>query len=142
MECREFIPLFFYGSLFTHQFALIIEFSFTDMGTVAEMGFPGGAVGGQSGFCGFVMCSALGASLLTMSAFRIWHKSNFIYRDQLSKFLNFSNPFQIGFSDSVFSFFTASLLFRMEAAVLSQCGPSICSNSQVLCMGMLRLMNS
>jgi hypothetical protein len=48
------------------------------MCTMANMGFARGAIGAERCSNRLVMCSTLRASLLTMSAFRIWHNSKII----------------------------------------------------------------
>src|SRR5436309_15322109 len=69
----ELLKLFFCDSLISYDSAFVVKLAFTPVRTVAQMSFTGSAICTQgSSFC-FVMSSALGASLLTVPAFRIWH---------------------------------------------------------------------
>jgi len=60
---------------FSYYFAFVVQLSFANVCTVAGMDFSGCSISGQCGRGCFVVRSALGTSLLTMSAFRIWHNS-------------------------------------------------------------------
>jgi hypothetical protein len=51
------------------------------MGAVPDMDLTGSAVGRQRSGDSFIMRPALGASLLTMSAFGIWHNSSINIRN-------------------------------------------------------------
>ena len=61
--------------LFCNNLAFVDQFTFTDMCAVAYMDFTGGAVFAQRNSLGFVMRAALGAALLRMSSFGIWHNA-------------------------------------------------------------------
>ena len=63
----------FYRRLLSHHFAFVVQFAFAYVGTVAHMALAGGAVRSNSGRLGLVVRTALGAALLRVSAFGIWH---------------------------------------------------------------------
>jgi hypothetical protein len=67
--------LFFHRRYFGHYFAFVVQFAFTYMSTVTQVCFTGCAVCTKRGSYSFVMGSALGTSLLTVSAFGVWHIS-------------------------------------------------------------------
>src|SRR5215208_2625163 len=60
------------GSL-CNYLAFVVEFTFTYMGTVTNMRSAGDLVRRKCSCFSFIVRSALGASLLRMSAFGIWH---------------------------------------------------------------------
>jgi hypothetical protein len=67
------VAALFDGRLFCYQLSSVIQLAFTGVRTVAYVGFTGGGIGCKS--CGyrFIVGPALGAALLRMSAFGIWH---------------------------------------------------------------------
>jgi hypothetical protein len=68
--------LFFNRRNFRYHFAFVVQLTFAHMCAVTYMHFAGAAVGRQgSGRC-FVVRSAFGTSLLTVSALGIRHNSN------------------------------------------------------------------
>ena len=148
---------------FSNHFSFVVQFTFAHMGTVAYVDLAGGTVRRKcSSYC-FIVRSTLSASLLRMSAFGIWHNSNikmlsikkllpslfclFLVRCSVlrnspyssPRSLNFSNPFHKGFSLGPSS---GRMLFNNSRAAGLQCGPSMFSYSQVLCIGRLRFTNS
>ena len=66
------------GSFFCYYFSFVVQFSFAHVRTVADMGFTRSAVCCQGSGNSFIVCPALCASLLTVSAFRIRHNSTII----------------------------------------------------------------
>jgi hypothetical protein len=59
------------------NFSLVKQFPFTGMSAMANVYFTGGAVLAQRHFLSLVMRPSLGAALLGMSSFWIWHISLF-----------------------------------------------------------------
>ena len=59
------------------NFSLVKQFPFTGMSAMANVYFTGGAVLAQRHFLSFIMRPSLGAALLGMSSFWIWHISLF-----------------------------------------------------------------
>lgn len=128
----------FQWSFFSYHFAFVIQLAFTYMRAVTNMCFTGSAVSGQGNSGCFIVCPAFCASLLTMSAFRIWHISKFtlsknliqssflINENQLSRFLNLSNPFQIGLPAFSFSSFFS------PASSSCRCSSFLSTSSAVL----------
>src|SRR4029079_8381530 len=74
----ERYDLFLYRRFFSYNFSFIVKFTFTNMSTMAYMCFASSTVCCQSSRSSLIVCPALCASLLTMSAFRIWHIMLFI----------------------------------------------------------------
>jgi hypothetical protein len=69
----NFEAYLFNRRLFRYQLASVIQLAFAGVRAVAYMGFPGSGIGCKG--CGyrFIVGPALGAALLRMSAFGIWH---------------------------------------------------------------------
>jgi hypothetical protein len=63
----------FNGRFLCYYFSFVVQAAFAHMGTVAYVRFAGGAVGAQGSRGGFIVRTALGAALLRVSAFGIWH---------------------------------------------------------------------
>jgi hypothetical protein len=59
------------------NFSLVKQFPFTGMSAMANVYFTGGAVLAQRHFLSLIMRPSLGAALLGMSSFWIWHISLF-----------------------------------------------------------------
>jgi hypothetical protein len=77
LEPDEIISrLFFYRRLLSNHFAFVIQLTLANMRAMAYMRFAGGAVCCQCRSSSLIVRSAFCASLLTVSAFRIWHNSN------------------------------------------------------------------
>jgi hypothetical protein len=72
---KKWFRLSFNWRRFCNNLAFVVQFTFAYVGTMAYMQLTRCAISRKSSGYSFVMCSALGASLLRMSPFGIWHNS-------------------------------------------------------------------
>ena len=75
---KKWFRLSFDWRRFRNNLSFIVQFTFAYMGTVANMQFTRCWISRKRSGYSLVVCSALLASLLRMSAFGIWHNSKIL----------------------------------------------------------------